>query len=236
MHTWSLFARTLPVCLVLICLGATPLWAQADKKDDAPPAKPPALTLTIEGEIEPKLAPVVGRFVAVFYESYPKLLERFDHPEKPAPRKIRLAFANGIKVPAYCSGDKITVSIEWISKHPDDLGLLTHELTHAVQKYPNADPGWLTEGLADYARHLYGPRDQPGWRLPAKFGPNDKHTSGYTTTGRFLLWLDGKHPGSVDKLHRKMQDGAFKNEDWQAITGQDVEALWKACVEELGQR
>ena len=200
------------------------------------PADKKTFTLTISGEIDPDLAPVVGQLTTLFYQSYPKLVKRFEHPKKPAPRQINLVLARGIKVPAYCSNATITVSVEWLQKHPDDLGVLTHELTHAAQAYPNSDPGWLTEGLADYARHLYGPKEQPGWALPAQLSTKQSYKDSYRVTGRFLLWLDDKHPGVVNKLHRRMQDREFAIEDFRTFTGTAIDELWEDSVRELKKK
>jgi hypothetical protein len=199
------------------------------------PAAAAGFELVISGEIEPDFAPTVGRLTALFYESYPKLVARFENPRKPAPRRIALKFERGLKVPAHCVGDVITISIDWLRRYPNDLGLLTHELTHAVQAYPSPNPGWFTEGLADYARALYGPKVQPNWELPPKLDSRQNYTDSYRTTARFLQWLDAKHPGSVDKLHRKMQERAFAIEDFQTLTGKTVEELWGECVKETGK-
>lgn len=187
-------------------------------------------TLTISGDIDPAMSLVAGQMTTLFYQSYPRLVERFGNPKKPAPTHIELVFAKDIKVPAYCTGSKITVSIEWLSKHPEDIGLLTHELTHAVQAYPRSGPGWFTEGLADYARFLYGPKEQPNWALPAKLTAQQSYKNSYRVTGKFLLWLDGKYPGVVDKLHRKMQDREFVIEDFKVLTGKTIDELWDECV------
>jgi hypothetical protein len=133
----------------------------SDAKQDS--AK--SLTLIIGGEIDADMAPVAGRLATFFYQCYPKLLERFEHPRKPAPRQIHLVFQRGLKYAGQTSGATITVSVEWLKIQPDDLGMLTHELTHVVQAYPSPEPGWLTEGVAEYARHLYGPKEQPGSTL-----------------------------------------------------------------------
>lgn len=199
---------------------------EAKKKIEA--SKP--FSLTISGKVDSEMAPVAGQLTTLFYQSYPKLVERFGNPKKPAPTHIELVFERNIKVPAYCSGSKITVSIEWLTKHPEDIGLLTHELTHAVQAYPRSGPGWFTEGLADYARHLYGPKVQPNWALPSKLAANQSYKNSYRITGKFLLWLDEKYPGVVDKLHRKMQDREFVIEDFKTLTGKTVDELWEDCV------
>jgi hypothetical protein len=208
-----------------------------EPKDDAPDAKPePApLSLRIEGEVDPELAPVAGEMTAIFYTCYPKLLERLDHPDRPAPRTIRLKFADDMKVPAYCSGNTVTVSIDWLRKHPEDTGLFAHELTHAVQQYRRGAPGWLTEGIADYTRKVYGPESQPGWALPERLTDRHSYKDGYRVTGRFLLWLDEAHPGALDKIHRHLQDGEFAPEDFEAFCGADVETLWAQCLESLGE-
>lgn len=200
------------------------------------PDKPKPFTLTITGDIDADLAPVVGRLAADFYRAYPKLVERFENPKKSAPRHIRLVLARGLKVPAYCIGAEVHASVEWLRKRPDDIGMLTHELTHAVQAYPTSDPGWLTEGVADYARHLYGPKEQPGWALPERLTRRHSYKDSYGVTARFLVWLDGRHPGVVDKLHRRMQDREFTPDDFRTFTGSPVDALWDECVRELAKK
>ena len=58
----------------------------------------------------------------------------------------------------------------------------------------------------------------------------------YRVTGRFLLWLDAKHPGVVDKLHRRMQDREFAIEDFQTMTGTAIDDLWDESVRELKKK
>ncbi len=219
------------LCGVLVGIGLNlPSGFTQEPTDKKTVESPQPYTLTISGKVDPAMAPVAGQMTTLFYQSYPRLVERFGNPKKPAPTQIELIFARDIRVPAYCSGSKITVSVDWLTKHPEDVGLLTHELTHAVQAYPRSGPGWFTEGLADYARHLYGPREQPNWALPAKLTAKQSYKNSYRITGKFLLWLDEKHPGVVDKLHRKMQDREFVIEDFKTLTGKTVDELWEECV------
>lgn len=227
----SLVSGWLPLFLALITLNS--VWAQEEPKPEAP-RQPPPLKLTVEGEIEDaQMAKIAGELTTLFYECYPKLLKRFENEEKFAARHVRLVFKKGIKVPGYSHGDTVTVSVEWLQKHPDDLGLFTHELTHLVQAYPNPTPGWLTEGVADYARHAYGPAKQPGWSLPRKLRPDQSYKNSYNVTAKFLLWLDEKHPGTVNKIHRRMQAMKFETEDLVDFTGKDIETLWRECVADL---
>lgn len=217
---------------VLAGVAALVPFARPAAAADAP-AKP--LSITVDGDIDAAMAPVAGKMTALFFECYPKLLARFENPDRPAPRHIRLTFVTGLKPPAQCSGDRVEVSVGWLRDHPDDLGMLTHELTHAVQAYPDYNPGWLTEGIADYARHLYGPKEQPGWSLAAKLTADQSYRDGYGTAAKFLLWLDARTPGAVDKLHRKMQTGGLKRGDIEAIAGRPLDALWDECVKAGGK-
>lgn len=195
--------------------------------------KRPAPSITIEGVVDGEMAEVAGGMTRVFFESYPRLLERFENPGKPAPRRIRLEFWEGVRVPAYCSGDRVVVSVDWLRRNPGDLGMLTHELTHAVQAYPPGGPGWLVEGIADYARKVYGPTEQPNWELPGKLTERQSYRDGYRVTGRFLEWLEEEHPGTVDKAHRQLQAGVFEAEGFREWTGKDLDTLWKECVAAL---
>ncbi len=223
----------LSFCLAIaLCAGYSTAAQEVSKPE--PPQQPPPLKLTVEGEIEdPQMAKIAGELTTLFYECYPKLLKRFENGEQFAARHIKLVFKKGIKVPGYSHRDTVTVSVDWFQKHPDDLGLFTHELTHLVQAYPNPDPGWLTEGVADYARHLYGPAKQPGWSLPRKLRPDQSYQNSYGVTAKFLVWLDEKYPGTVDKIHRRMQAMKFATEDLVDMTGKDIDTLWRECVMDL---
>jgi hypothetical protein len=223
------------VCNLLIAVSFALNANGQERSAPAEPRKPPPLSLTIEGDVEGEMAAIAGKLTTLFYECYPPLLKRFENPDQFAARKIKLVFKKGIDVPGYSHQDTVTVSVDWFAKHPDDLGLFTHELTHLVQAYPNSKPGWLTEGIADYARHFYGPKKQPGWSLPEKLRPDQSYKNSYGVTARFLVWLDERYPGSVDKLHRQMQTSKFEMEDFETITGQDVETLWRDCVQDLNR-
>jgi hypothetical protein len=214
------------VFLVLVTVVSQP---EVEAQEKAPDGKASPYSITISGEIDVSLAPVAGKLTTLFYQCYPKLVERFENPKRPAPRSVQVVFKKGIKVPAYASGNTVTVSTEWLQRNPNDVGLLTHELTHVVQAYPRGEPGWLTEGIADYARQVYGPKDKD-WALPARLTKRNSYKDSYRVTAKFLVWLEEKHPGSVDKLHRKMQNREFVMEDFKTITGSTVDVLWDECL------
>ncbi len=207
---------------------------RGDREEDA--NAEPRIAVTIEGNLDEKLIPVAGQLSAHFFECYPKLLERLENPDKRAPREVRVIFEPRLRVPAYARGNEISVSAEWLREHPEDIGMLTHELTHVVQAYPNGQPGWFTEGFADYTRLVYGPKEQVDWSLPEKLTDKQSYTDSYRTTARFFQWLDEKHPGVLDKLHRNMQRDEFKVEQFTELTGKSVDDLWKECVAELSAK
>ncbi|HSI71755.1 MAG TPA: basic secretory protein-like protein, partial [Fimbriimonas sp.] len=109
-----------------------------------------------------------------------------------APDKITLTFKKEISAPAYASGGGITINAKWIRDHPNDLGMVIHELVHVIQMYPGfkEKPGWLVEGIADYIRwwryEPEVPRTKPN---PEKANYNDS----YRTTGWWLGWVSQKY-------------------------------------------
>lgn len=230
----AFFAALLPVALLAALAG------RLDAQDAAPEEKPEPqpVSVSVEGEIGPEDAPAAGRLTTEFFRCYPSLIERFERPDRPAPRHVTIVFKQQLRVPAYCTGDEITVGGAYLRSNPDDIALLTHELTHAVQQYPRAGngfdkPGWLVEGIADYARKVYGPERQPSWRLPERLSSRNNYDDGYRVSARFLEWLDERTPGAVDKLHAALSRGEYKESLFEEVAGKPVADLWTECVAAL---
>ena len=212
--------------LLILPLGLL-LLGPSSSCEDVPP---PEYRIEIDASAEEKLAPTVDKLREVFREGYPKLVKRFQNPKRPVQAVIPLVFEKGLNHPAHASGGKLVFSVEWFLKHPDDLGVMTHELTHLVQRYPGGNPGWLVEGVADYARHLYGPKSDP-WKVPANLVEGrHRYNQGYGVTAKFLLWLEEQKPGTVDELHRRMQAGTFKVDAFTELAGKDIDGLWADCL------
>jgi hypothetical protein len=140
---------------------------------------------------------------------------------------VQLVIEEGDGVAA-TSGSRITVFAGWIRAHPEDVGLVVHELVHVVQAYPSPDPGWVTEGLADYIRFWHFEKTPQTHIDRAKASYRD----GYRTTGAFFAWLERRYPGTVKRLHRAMRESKYQDEIFRESTGQTVDELWK---EFLGQ-
>jgi hypothetical protein len=140
--------------------------------------------------------------------------------------------------PAYqgvaATADGITrINPKWFHRNPEDIDVVTHEMMHIVQAYPSvAGPGWLTEGIADYARYTFGVNNAAAhWRLPS-YSAGQNYTNSYRITARFLVWLEAKkQPGLVRQLDSVMRSGTYTAETWQQLTGKTVDEWWKVYTD-----
>jgi hypothetical protein len=149
------------------------------------------------------------------------------------PEAVRLVLKKDLAIPGATTGATIQISVKWISEHPDDFGMVIHELTHVIQAYPpGTQPGWLVEGIADYIRY---------WRFePEKrhgpVAPTASYRDGYGTTGAFLAWLVAKYDHRlVRRLDDALRHGQYSDGIFRAATGQDLDALWKEYVAEAAR-
>jgi len=131
-----------------------------------------------------------------------------------------------ISAPAWANGGTITISGKWITQHPDDLGMVVHELTHVVQSYPGSKstPGWLVEGIADYIRWW---RYEPEAPRPKVDPVKSKYTDSYRTTAAWLAWTSRKYNmGLVPALDRSMRKGEDPMPLFEQLTGKNADDLW----------
>jgi hypothetical protein len=144
---------------------------------------------------------------------------------------VKMSLKDGVDVPAYASGDRITGSTKWFRDHPEDVGAMVHEAAHVVQRYRGRrNPGWLVEGVADYVRFvLYEPQN---------IGPINadraQYDQSYRVTARFLGYIVDKYdPEFVLKVNRAMREGKYSNAVFKEATGKTMEQLgaeWKASL------
>lgn len=127
----------------------------------------------------------------------------------------------------YTETGKVIMGTAYYEKHKLDADSLIHEWIHVAQRYPQFEPGWLTEGLADYGREKFGVYNkEAGWALP-KYNPKHHYTHAYRVTASFLIWLED----NVDKdINRKLNDllkkGEYTDNCWVEFTGKTVDELW----------
>ncbi|WP_432326268.1 basic secretory protein-like protein [Mucilaginibacter sp. P25] len=119
---------------------------------------------------------------------YPKLSKEYN---KKTSKKVTFVIDTAYDGVAATGNDTVVFSAKYMTKHPGDIDVVTHEVMHIVQAYGNSDgPGWLTEGIADYARFKFGV-DNAGakWALPA-FKSTQNYDNAYRVTARFLVWAE----------------------------------------------
>lgn len=149
------------------------------------------------------------------------------------PKTITLTFKPNIDAPAFASGGGITVNAKWIKAHPDDFGMIIHELTHVIQAYPGGrnTPGWLVEGIADYIRWWRYEPESP--RTPVN-PEKAKYTDSYRTTAAFLAFVVAKYDrGIVKRLDKALRERTYSDEIFQQVTGKTVDTLWGEYISQI---
>lgn len=163
--------------------------------------------------------------VKTFFIVYPEEVKRFN-PK--ASKKVTFAVDTAYSGVAATSGAKVRLSAAYFHAHPKDIDVVTHEVMHIVQSYPQYKPVWLVEGIADYVRYIYGVNNAAGgWSLPG-YSPSQSYTDSYRVTARFLVWLQNHvNDKIVDKLDASLRSGKYyKVNMWKAITGKTLDELW----------
>ena len=160
----------------------------------------PKVKIIFEGEPTAGVRSWAEESARVVTEWWPQVAHLLATDDFRAPEQLTLTFKNELKDPGHRTADGIFISIPWITKHPEDFGMIIHEMTHAIQDYHGVpkDSGWLTEGIADYIRYWHYEPEVPHRRIdPAKASYRD----GYSTTGSFLAWLMVKYDRrTVDRI------------------------------------
>ena len=185
--------------------------------------------VTIDTSAAPDLAEWgknAGVLVAQWYPIVWNLLGTKD--AKPA-SEIKVTFQLKQDAPAYATGSGIFVSVPWVRAHPDDFGMMIHEMTHLIQAYPdsNSTPGWLVEGIADYIRWWRYEPEAPRPRITEK----NKYTDAYRVTAYFLAYLTHKYDHAlVQKLDSAMKKRQYNSSLFEASTGKTLDVLWAEFV------
>lgn len=162
-----------------------------------------------------------------FFEVYPKLEKEYN---KKTLKEVTFLIDTAYGGVAETGGGVVKFSSKYMTKHPKDIDVVTHEVMHIVQGYGDgAGPGWLTEGIADYARNKFGV-DNAGahWTLPA-FKSTQNYDNAYRVTARFLVWIEKNvKPDLVKILDKQLRDHTFTDDSWKKETGKTVDELWAA--------
>jgi len=169
-----------------------------------------------------------SKLVETFYTVYPKLAKAYNKKTLKGVTFVIDTAYNGV---AATDNGRVVFSSKYMTKHPHDIDVVTHEVMHIVQDYGsnNNGPGWLTEGIADYARYKFGVDNEGAkWALPA-FKATQSYENSYRITARFLVWIEKNiKPGLVKKLDAQLRNHTFTNDSWKKETGKTLDELWAA--------
>jgi len=164
---------------------------------------------------------------------YPLIVERLSPNNPPPARKVTILFKRDMKGVAFTNAkiSRITINHTWVKAHPEDFGMVIHELTHVVQNYEkgqgkNVDPFWVVEGMADYVRYF---EFEPEGPIPL----NRKKTyrDGYARAAAFLDWVERSHDARlIVKLNARLREGAYTDDLFREFTGRPLDRLWEDFV------
>ena len=187
------------VAATLVCVA----FVTAVNADD----KSAAVQVTVDVSEVPDLKDWGDKAKALVEKWQPIIADLLKSDGFTPPSEVKIVFKKDMRGIAYTSGRTITIAARWVQKHPDDFGMVVHELTHAVQSYGRTphDAGWVVEGMADYVRFFkYEPDANLG---PINTG-DAGYRDGYRTAAKFLDWITKTHDKDiVDQLNRAPQVG-----------------------------
>lgn len=189
-------------------------------------AKQAPLSVTVDTSQTVNIDQWAQKAKALEIEWYPKIVKIIGAKELNPPPPVKLVFKafDGV---AYTAGNVTTVNVCWVEQHPDDIGLVVHELTHVVQAYDKPAPGWLVEGIADYVRWwCYEPASK---RAHLDF-THASYKQGYQVTAAFLAWLVKDHPNIVKEANAACKAGTYNDDLFVQWAGKPLDQLWQDFV------
>jgi hypothetical protein len=215
------------VCLLLASAlppGTSGRGHAADREN--PGTKPPrAVQVTVDTSEVPELADWGNKAKGLVEKWHPIVSEMLHSDGFTPPAQIKIVFKKEMRGVAFTQGATIVIAADWVKKHPDDLGMVVHEMTHAVQSYPggNRGAGWLVEGIADYVRFYHY---EPKTKLTLD-PRRAKYRDGYRTAAMFLAWIEKTHDRDiVRKLNAALRKGEYKDELFRTCTSKSLDELW----------
>ncbi|HEX5271264.1 MAG TPA: basic secretory protein-like protein [Gemmataceae bacterium] len=212
-----------PLLIALVFCTAQAAWAAE---------KPKPVEVTVDVSEVPDLKEWGEKAKELVVKWHPKIADMLKSDGFTPPSAVKVVFKKDMDGVAYTSGKTITISAAWVKKHPDDYGMVVHELTHVVQSYRRAGRGngWLVEGIADYVRFF---QYEPG-KLGTINARRARYDGSYRVTAAFLAYVTEKHDKDiVGKLNAALREGTYKDELFKERTGKTVKELdeeWRASL------
>lgn len=189
------------------------------------------LKITVDTSDAPDLAPWAAEAKALVETWHPKIAALLASDNFTPPSAIFMTYKKNFNGVAATSASKILIAASWVRDHPEDKGMIVHELVHVIQSYPPSHAGWLVEGIADYIRFFhFEPQTKLILDNPAKAGYRD----GYRTTALFLAWIEKTHDKQIiPTLNNALRQGAYRDEIFQQATHKSLDALWAEFIKSL---
>jgi len=216
--------RTSVLILLFTIISASLFHLQAQEM-----IKRKGYTLTFESNFAALDPQLKKRMIETFFEVYPKLAKEYNPKTL---KTVKFFVDTTYKGVAATANGVVTYSSIWMVKHPEDIDVVTHEVMHIVQDYGSSvGPGWLTEGIADYARYKFGV-DNAGakWTLPA-LKPEHTYKNSYRITARFFAWIEKNvKAGTIKAVDASLRDHSYKADIWTKLTGKDLDTLWSDYI------
>jgi len=168
---------------------------------------------------------ITQKLISTFFDVYPKIVKEYN---KKSLKQVVFFIDTAYDGVAATDNGRVVFSTKYMTKHPNDIDVVTHEVMHIAQDYGDSNgPGWLTEGIADYVRNEHGVANAAAnWKLP-DFKPTQNYDNAYRVTARFLVWVETKiKKGTVKKLDGIMRAHTYNDNTWKSLTGKTVDELW----------
>jgi len=202
-------------------------------QEPAPKHQPQAVSFVADTSQVPSLQPWGRAAEALCTVWYPRLVDILASDDSAGFQPtLRIVFEKDMKGVAYSGGNEIHIAASWVEAHPHDFGMVVHELTHLVQRYPQSDAGWLVEGIADYVRQRHF---EPDVRVPAVNFSRARYTDAYKTTASFLIWVEANVDARiVPKLNHALRQHTYTDALVKGSTGKSLPELWAAYAAASG--
>jgi hypothetical protein len=231
--------RTYVICLFVVvgtALASLVSRGWADDKGSGKAKKPIPVNVIVDLSDAPEAAAWVYRAKPLVEKWHPIIAEMLKSDGFVPASEVKLLPKKDMKIPAATSGNVISISVDHISQHPDDYGMIIHELVHVLQRYPKFDKDnwWLVEGIADYIRFY---RFEPKAKLPRIDPSKASFRDGYKTSARFLAWIERKHDRAIiKKLNLALRRGEYRPELFEEWTKQGLDQLWVNFIRAMPAR
>lgn len=205
---------------------------EAAPKDE--PAKPAGVTITVDASEVPELAEWAEAAKRRCELWHPLIARALGYDGEHTHKDVKIVLRKDMRGIAATGGGTIHVAARYVKRHPDDDGMIVHELVHVVQAYPKYDPPWLVEGLADYVRYWHY---EPGRKSFDIDPERAKFSDSYGTTARFLAWVQvAKDQQIIHKLDAALRRGEYREQIFEEATGRTIDQLWTEFVRSVERK